>query len=455
MTRRSACTIPVPRPALLALPLLAALLAAPAPAPAQPGPKVHPDVQRNLSSAVRALDQADGLVAQVDAASAAADKDALLKRLAFQVEKAETDLKAAEESATGRGQAGHPALQQARARLAALAPRVAQAKEGAGKAAAGEKAAVAGAAASAKALKAEYDRLYEKVFSKANGYPFHYNDAEPVQEAIEAIESYEKDDMPGLKERLARFEREVGTSKDAIDAKAEADGYDDPYYRPSWAWEKLKECIGLVAQTRKAMGEDLLKRADHTKGNVKNFTADFSRVERYEEVLSWLQLAARFDPENARAQADLQSFPAWRDADWKEFGRQIDGRKFPGPVQGAPGNAAALAAAGKQWFAQSDEWGRRDQNPRAKDKAPRRVVTVVVTGPWSVQATNILGKPTMYGVPAKLVVALDREKDLDVYRVYDLTLRTAEHEGVKAAPPFDSVTVGNSGYVRPAAVKGR
>jgi hypothetical protein len=38
-------------------------------------------------------------------------------------------------------------------------------------------------------------------------------------------------------------------------------------------------------------------------------------------------------------------------------------------------------------------------------------------------------------------------------RVFDVTMRTEEKEGVKQAPPFVSVTVGNSYYVRMTALK--
>lgn len=415
--------------------------------------KLHPDVQRGLTSAVRALDQSDKYVQEAQDASNSQEKEAIVKKLRFQLDKASADLKEAEEAAVAKGQSGHPELLQARARLSDLEKKYEAVKDDTAQTVAGEKAAVAGAAAMAKEMKKDYDRLNEQVFSKAPGSPIYYNTPEEPLDLIVRIEAFEKDELPGLKERLAQFERELGTDKDAIDAKAEADGYDDPYYRASWAWEKMREGIQQVARTRTVMAEDLLGWADRTKDQVKTFTSDFSRVERYEAVKTWLELAVRFDATNARARKDLDGFKAWRDADWKEFSKAIDARVFPGPRQGAPGNAAALAKAGQSWFEESLEWGRSHESPTRKDKDPQHIVTVVVMGPWSVQATNIAGQPTMYGVPAKVVVSLDREKDFEVVRVYEVTLRTAEHVGVKQAPPFDSVTVGSSYYVRPSAVK--
>jgi hypothetical protein len=59
----------------------------------------------------------------------------------------------------------------------------------------------------------------------------------------------------------------------------------------------------------------------------------------------------------------------------------------------------------------------------------------------------------MYGLPILLAVHVDSDKELDVARVYVLTIRTAEMRGVKMEPPFDHITVGDSYYIRPATVK--
>jgi len=83
----------------------------------------------------------------------------------------------------------------------------------------------------------------------------------------------------------------------------------------------------------------------------------------------------------------------------------------------------------------------------------RHPLAVIVTGPWSVQKKNLLGEPIMYGLPIKLAVKVDEDKELDAVRVYDLTMRTMEKRGVKMEPPFDHITVGNSYFIRPNKVK--
>ena len=59
----------------------------------------------------------------------------------------------------------------------------------------------------------------------------------------------------------------------------------------------------------------------------------------------------------------------------------------------------------------------------------------------------------MYGLPVLLAVEVPSDKELNVARVYVLTMRTAEGRGVKMEPPFDHITVGDSYYIRPSAVK--
>jgi hypothetical protein len=56
------------------------------------------------------------------------------------------------------------------------------------------------------------------------------------------------------------------------------------------------------------------------------------------------------------------------------------------------------------------------------------------------------------GVPQNNV-KVDSDKDLNVARVYSLTMRTLEQRGVKMEPPFDGVTFGNSYFIRPDKVK--
>lgn len=415
-------------------------------------PPLHPDARRDMRTALLALDQAEKLLGEAGAAAAIGDQEALLKRIRFQLDKAAGDLKTSKAEAVKRGQGDHPDYATAGQRLTALEKRYIQEQQRLAAAVKGARAAVSGIAADALALKVEYDRLYQLVFSKATGTAIYHHELAEVGAFLQTVEAFEKDDLKKVTGLLEAFLKRVGTNvADEIDRKADADGWKDTNYRASWAVEKLREGIANVAKTRVATALDMLSRAELHRKSIGS-SADFFRVEQYQTVLAYLQYAVRFDPQNATAKAELAGYEAWREADWKAFGRKIDARRFPGPVQGVPGNAASLKKTAIAWFAASLDWGRRDQSTTAKDKEPRQVVTVAVTGPWSVQARDRAGRPTMHGLPVKLVVSLASEKHLNVHRVYELTLRTPERAGSQAAPPFDSVTVGNSYYIRPSAV---
>ncbi len=415
-------------------------------------PPLHPDARRDMRTALLALDQAGKLLNDAATATAVGDKEALLKRIRFQLDKAAGDLKTSKAEAVKRGQGDHPDYAAAQTRLAELEKRYGEELTKLDAAQKGARAAVSGIAEAALALKAEYDRLYKPIFSRATGTAIYHHELAEVTAFLAAVEAFEKDDLPKIQGLLEAFAKRVGTTvADEIDRKAEADGWKDTNYRASWAVEKLREGIANVARTRVAMAVDLLARAELHRKSIEG-SADFYRVEQYQTVLAYLRHAAKFDAKNEQARSELAGYEAWREADWKAFGRKIDARRFPGPVKGVPGNAAALKKTAIAWFAASLDWGRRDQSTTARDKEPRQVVTVAVAGPWSVQARDRAGRPTMHGLPVKLVVSLASEKHLDVYRVYELTLRTPERAGQQAAPPFDSVTVGNSYYVRPKAV---
>jgi len=415
-------------------------------------PKLHPDARRDMRTALLALDQAGKNLDGMDAAANLEDKQALLKRTRFQLDRAIGDLKSSKREAEKRGQGNHPEYAQAAQRLEALEKRYLleqhkiQALERRGQAA------VAGIADAARELKTEYDRLYNFIFSKASGTAIYHHAIAEVGVFLSTVEAFEKNDLNRARAMLEAFLKRLGTTDaEAIDQKAIADGWKDTNYRASYAVGKMQEGIANVAKTRVAMALDMLARAGQYRQMVQG-SADFARVERYQMVQSYLQYAVKFDPKNTAAQTELAGYEAWRDADWKAFGRKIDARKFPGPVNASPKNASSLAKTAMAWFADSLDWGKRNQSTTAKDKEPRRVITVAVVGPWSVQARDIRGRITMHGLPVKLVVALDSEKHLNVYRVYELTMRTQERPGVAAAPPFDSITVGNSYYIRASAV---
>ena len=193
------------------------------------------------------------------------------------------------------------------------------------------------------------------------------------------------------------------------------------------------------------MAEDLVRRTTSELDGIRK-GHDFFVGERYEKVKNWLKMAERYQADNPKVK-ELQATIDKKIADgMKEFNARVDGRTWPAHASNAPSNKDDLADAALDWFKNSPDWGKRSSKVR-------HPLAVIVTGPWSVQKKNLLGEPIMYGLPIKLAVEVDEDKELNAARVYILTMRTAEMRGVKMQPPFDHITVGNSYFIRPDKVK--
>jgi hypothetical protein len=293
-------------------------------------------------------------------------------------------------------------------------------------------------------LKAVYDKV-QPVFEKATGYVFHYNDLTTLEEVIVQIENFEKKDLNTVKTKIQTFASKYGTTKQEIDKKADAMGYSGTYYRASYPYTELAAGIENVRKTRDVMAEDLVRRI---KSEVDGISKghDFHVAERYEKVKVWIAMAERYQANNPKVKELQSTIDSQIAAGMKEFNARVDKRTWPDHASNAPSNAEALAKAALDWFNNSPDWGKRSSKVR-------HPLAVTVTGPWSVQKQNLLGEPIMYGLPIKLAVKVDEDKELNVARVYILTMRTAEMRGVKMEPPFDHITVGDSYFIRPDKVK--
>jgi hypothetical protein len=159
-------------------------------------------------------------------------------------------------------------------------------------------------------------------------------------------------------------------------------------------------------------------------------------------------MAAAFKPDNEKVQSLKESLDGTLAEDMQQFKKKLRVRTWPEHAADAPKKAKKLAGIALDYFKNSPDWGKRPA-----DKEGRIPLAVSITGPWSIQKRNILGEPIMYGLPVKFAVQVPKEKSDGLARVYTLTLRTQERKGVKAEPPFDSVTVGNSYYISTTAVK--
>ncbi|MGD9780630.1 MAG: hypothetical protein AB7V14_00605 [Kiritimatiellia bacterium] len=345
--------------------------------------------------------------------------------------------------AAEKGVASHPDFDAADARIEREKARSAEARRTAGQQASASAAASGAVSADVDALASAYDRLREAIFDKATGGVIHYNDLVPVNELAAAIENFEQNEQAKAEAALADFAARYGATREAIDAQVSERGYSGNV-RPGSLFEDFQEGIANVAQTRKAMGEDLLRRA---REDLDGLAAahDFFRAERRARVKEFAGLAVRFDPASAEVRQFVAAMPARFAEDDQAAQAKIDARKWPGSVSGKK----AEEDAGLKFFREDPDWG-----ARPADKESRIPVAVAITGDWTVQKTDILGQPVMYGVPALVAVEVPAEKAAqNVLRVYSVTLRTAESADARQAPPFREITVGDSFYIRPGAVK--
>ena len=375
------------------------------------------------------------------------NKDQLLQNMRKSLESARRNLENGKAEAAKKGVTSHPKLDELETGIQGAEEKIAEADRGIAQSR--EK-----AAASAKevtgdvaALKAEYDRV-RPVFDKAAGSVIYYNDLGDVKTLIEQIEGFEKDDRGGIQQQMQAFGEKYGTTRDEIDRKADQMGYENTYYRASFAYTELSKGIENIEKTRTVMADDLVRRAEEMKTRTSKGIHDFARLKQHARIKAWGAMAARFDPDSPRVKAFNQGIDAWVVADAEALNAKIDRATFPKQVQDAPKDAQKLAKAAKA-FLQKEE----DKLAAEKEKEVSRVLRVVVTGPWRVFKKNLLGEPIQYNLPIATAVQTQSEKQQDLARVYLSTMLTQEMKGVKKAPPYLGATVGDSYYIRPSAVK--
>ena len=418
--------------------------APPAAAEAEKAPaKVPFAARRPLSATVRSLNSLERNLADLADPDYRGDKDQLVERIEKKLLEIKASLDEARSAAAEKGVSSHPDFIDAESRLSAATNQVARARGEYEESQAAAAKTAAEVTAAVEALREEYDRV-KPFFQGATGTVIYYNDLEPVEELIKRIEEFEKDQLAGARRKLEAFAGKYGSSAEEIDRKAGSMGYSGQD-RASYPYTKLAEGIENIHATRTVMAEDLVRKLKERMERVKS-GHDFFVVEQYGDIKKWVEMAARYDAENPAVKSTQSEIDAEIERGMKEFHARIDRRQWPAHASNAPENAEALARAAREWFENSPDWGRRE-------KDPRRPLTVTVTGPWSVQETNILGEPIMYGLPVLLAVEVESDRELNVARVYSLTLRTVEKRGVKMEPPFDHATVGNSYFIRPSEVE--
>lgn len=373
--------------------------------------------------------------------------DQLMENMGQYLESARQNLEKGRQEAAAKGVDTHPAFDRIAAGIKTAEEKIARAGEDLAQSRAAADASAAEVTADVDALKAAYDQA-EPVFAKATGTVIYYNDLEPVNALIDIIEQFEKNDLEPLLQKMQAFGAKYGTTEDAIDAKADAMGYANNYYRASYAYTEIEQGIQNVGKTRTVMADDLVRKAEEMQKRTGDGIHDFARLKQHARIKAWGRMAARFDDQNPRVQTFNDQIDAWIAADAKALDAKIDQAAFPKQAADAPKDAEKLAKEAVV-FLQKEE----DKDAAKKGKEVSKVLAVVVTGPWRVFKTNILGEPIQYNLPIATAVQTATERKQNLARVYLSTMLTHEMKGVEKAPPYLGATVGDSYYIRPGKVK--
>ncbi len=425
--------------------------AAPIAAPATAAPATSPArlphyADLAMSSATRALGSVKGPYSRFDYYREQGDYDAILKSLdSIDETLAEVpeSIEEARRLAAERGITEYPGFDEAYAQLEQEKERSAQTRQQTLRQASAAADASDSVTGDIETFAAACDRWQAMLLKDIYGHAQSFTELEEARAFLERIEAFEKEELPAARQTLTQFAATYGSDRDAIDRKVEALGYTGNR-RPGARYEEVVTGIDNLQKTRAATAGDLLRRAQEDLDDLPR-AHDFFRAERRARARAFAEMAARYDGESGEIRQFLADLPARLDADIKAMNARIDARTWPGSIAGK----RAEQEAGLDYFKKDSDWG-----ARPGDKEPRHPVAVAITGDWTVQKSDLLGRPILYGVAAIVAVEVPREKaQQNVLRVYHVTLRTAEGADVKQAPPFREITVGDSYYIRPNAVK--
>jgi hypothetical protein len=278
------------------------------------------------------------------------------------------------------------------------------------------------------------------------GTVIHYNGLNTVNALLDKIEAFESGEVHKLKPAIEAFAKKYGTTGSQIDQKAEAMGYSGDV-RASFPYVELVQGIDNVEKTRTVMADDLIRRAEDMKSSLSRGVSDFQRANQYARMKAWGAVAERFEMENPRVKVFNSTLDSWIEEDQRTMAAKIDNVSWPGHADDASRDADKLAEV-VYLFLQKES-----DKLAAKDQDSRKMLSVVITGPWRVFKKNILGEPIQYGLPILGAVQHESEKARNLARVYQLTMLTQEYKGVEMAPPFIGSAVGNSYYIRPSQVR--
>ena len=256
------------------------------------------------------------------------------------------------------------------------------------------------------------------------------------------LEDVEKNHLPDIEKKLGEFAKKYGNNSSEINksissiVKLDWRSGKHPGQEAGVLYEKLVKRLKDIPKAKKDKAMGLLRDAKSVQDRIKSFKTKV-HSKYYEELKSKLAMALKFDPENKETSEWLKRVDQDRQKDMAAILKKIDEAKWPGHYKNfaGPGDPDEIAASVMEWL-------RNDEASRNK-KDPDHTFKVGVRGDWVSAKKNLLSETIQWGLPIWGACYNKKEKAEDIARVFSLTILTKEEKGVKKAPPWTGVWVGD------------
>ena len=294
------------------------------------------------------------------------------------------------------------------------------------------------------ALDASFKALEKKIENKI----FLYNQNAMGDNAalLALFNDLEKNTVPPLTQQLSALAKKYGATPEAMkQTLAPFAAAIPPLYidgtPPAELFQKVQEGLANLATARKNKAVALLREATTMQNTINAFPGQV-QDDNFAKLKTLLDYAVQFDPANAEAKTRLEKADAQKKDALAAVDKVIDDAKWPAPLKdfAGPGNPGRLAEAARTFLAK--EWGKEN------------ILAVNVAGNWVSTKKNIMDETIEWGLPINAAVCTDAERKQNTARVFRLTATTREERGVKQAPPFVAVMVGNVYKIRISHIRG-
>ena len=405
-------------------------------AAAAPPGKLPYYTRNNVTIAGQELGSTERYFRDLESGTDGLDENTRLGRIEMSLQAVEEMLPGLAEQAASDGVSNDPRVTGVSKELAEKKAKLAELKSGAAGRQAASAELQAGADGDVAALRELFDRLNNAYFTKAKGTPIYFNTMDEPVALLGLIMKFEAEEQAKAQKAVDAFAKKYGN------AVNESTGNQ----RASYPFDGIRNGIANIAKTRDAMATKLAQRSQDTIESLPSLH-DLYRVKNHDDARAWFRLAKAFSESNAAVKALDKTIEKQLRADLEAYAKKVEDKTWPGNSKGKE------AKAGITFFENDPGWGSPQKSERTKGNEPLETLGIHIRGDWSVQARNLKGDPTMYGIPAFVAVQSKTDKEMGLARVYSVTLRTRESRDPEMKPPFTSISVGDSYYIQAKKVK--